>query len=80
MITVTHERDSLGDYVWAHGPELDKLLDMQCYRRFGLMCDYACGRVPPRYPVPALFVDSMSDLGERWSQWVDDCAMYGKRF
>jgi hypothetical protein len=32
----------------------------------------------PRH-VPALLVDSVSDLGERWSSWIDTDASYGRR-
>lgn len=42
--------------------------------------DYAIGAMPARYPVPALLVDSVSNLGERWSNWLDDMARYGMRF
>lgn len=41
---------------------------------------YAMGLVEPNYPVPALQVDSMSDLGMRWATWVDDDAAFGKRW
>jgi hypothetical protein len=40
---------------------------------------YESGELPPRYPVPALFVDSASDLGWRWSQWLDTLAEGGLR-
>lgn len=30
--------------------------------------------------LPALQVDSMSDLGMRWATWVDDDAAFGKRW
>lgn len=32
---------------------------------------YAYGLLPPNYPVPALPVDCVADLGERWSNWMD---------
>lgn len=40
---------------------------------------YAIGITKPHYPLPALHVDCMSDLGERWSQWIDTMAAHGVR-
>ena len=38
------------------------------------------GHALPNYPVPALFVDSMADLSDRWSTWVDVDAEHGWRW
>lgn len=40
---------------------------------------YACGLETPHYPVPALLVDSVSELSVRWSQWLDTMATDGIR-
>jgi hypothetical protein len=40
---------------------------------------YKQGNLPPNFPVPALLVDSVSDLSYRWSQWLDTMAINGIR-
>ena len=41
--------------------------------------DYIYGYGPAHFPVPALLVDSVSDLSARWAQWLDTMAKQGKR-
>jgi hypothetical protein len=41
---------------------------------------YAMGLDKPNYPVPALQMDSNSDLGERWSNWMDMPGCFGHSY
>ena len=41
---------------------------------------YSSGIASPRYPVPALLQDSCSDLGERWSNWLDADRLSGHKY
>lgn len=67
MITINHTPSG----VWTR-------CDKRCYKH-SPPCDPICredicyliGLRPNRYPVPALLMDSCSDLGVRWSEWMD---------
>lgn len=59
----------------------DALLDrnFRDIQRIGLFVQR--NRPTPRYPVPALLMHSESNLGERWSNWMDHAdAITGKHY
>lgn len=41
---------------------------------------YLCGLEKPNHPVPALLQDSQSDLAKRWSNWLDDDRLAGRKY
>lgn len=80
MITMRYNENGCWptcDCVSQGGIRIHGECDDQCWLQQGYLSGLP--KYPPHYPVPALLVDSCSDLGMRWSNWLDTDASYGIR-